>query len=93
MIVGILRLELGIYDSFSLKDKRRAIKSVKDKISHRYNVSVAEVAMLDSMRHGVLGVAMVSNDHNYVQGALDQIVDYVRTMHQADLEDYSIEFA
>lgn len=92
MVVGVLRLELGIYDSFSLKDKRRAVKSVKDKIAHRYNVSVAEVDALDSMRHGVLGVAMVSNDYAYVQGALDQIVDFVRSMHQADLEDYSIEF-
>jgi uncharacterized protein len=92
MHVGILTLELGIYDAFSLKDKRRAIRSVKDKIAHRYNVSVAEVAALDSLRHGVLGVAMVSNDHAYVQGALDQIVDYVRSMRQADLEDYAIEF-
>lgn len=92
MHVGILRLQLGIYGAMSLKDKRRAIKSVKDKIAHRYNVSVAEVEMLDVLRHGVLGVAMVSNDHAYVQGALDQIVDYVRSMHQADLEDYSVEF-
>ena len=93
MHVGILRLELGIYDAFGLKDKRRAIKSVKDRIAHRYNVSVAEVAMLDTLRHGVLGVAMVGNDRAYVQGALDKIVDFVRTMPQADLEDYSIEFA
>lgn len=92
MVIGVLRLEFGIYESFSLKDKRRAIKSIKDRIAHRYNVSVAEVEALDSMRHGVLGVAMVSNDHAYVQGALDQIVDFVKTMHQADLEDYSIEF-
>ena len=92
MIVGILRLDLAVYESFSLKDKRRAIRSVKDRIAHRYNVSVAEVAALDSMRHGVLGVAMVSNSHAYVEGALNQIVDFVKTMHQADLEDYSIEF-
>ena len=92
MIIGVLRLELGVYDAFSLKDKRRAIKSIKDRIAHRYNVSVAEVEALDAMRHGVLGVAMVSNDHAYVEGALSQIVDFVRTMHQADLEDYSIEF-
>lgn len=92
MIIGILRLELGIYDAFSLKDKRRAIKSLKDKIAHRYNVSVAEVGSLDSMRHGTVGVAMVGNDQAYIEGALSQIVDYVREMRQADLEDYEIEF-
>ena len=93
MTIGVLQLEIEVIDAMSLKDKRRAIKSVKDKIAHRYNVSVAEVGSLDSLRHGVLGVAMVSNDHAYVQGALDQIVDYVRSMHQADLERYSIEYA
>ncbi|MEO6437157.1 MAG: DUF503 family protein, partial [Tepidisphaeraceae bacterium] len=43
MIVGILRLDLSIDDAFTLKDKRSAVKSLKDRLSHRFNVSVAEV--------------------------------------------------
>lgn len=92
MIIGTLRLELGLYDAFSLKDKRRAIKSLKDKIAHRFNVSVAEIASLEDMRHGVVGVAMIGNDRAYIEGALSKIVDDVRAMRQADLEEYEIEF-
>lgn len=90
MVIGVLQLELTIGDAMSLKDKRRVVRSVKDRIGHAYNVSVAEVAALDQMRRAVIGVAMVSNDPRYVEGALSKIVDFVRKM-PVDLEDYQIE--
>jgi len=88
MTVGVLTLNLAIFDSRSLKDKRRAIKSVKDRLASRFNVSVAEVDRLDSWQHAVLGVAMVSNDPTHVHGCLDRIVDFVRSSHAVSLIDY-----
>ena len=46
MTVGVLQLELSIGDAMSLKDKRRVIKSLKDRIAHGHNVSIAEVGRL-----------------------------------------------
>jgi uncharacterized protein YlxP (DUF503 family) len=91
MVIGVLQLELSIGDAMSLKDKRRAVKSVKDRIAHGHNVSIAEVGALDEHRRAILGVAMVSNDVRYVQGALDKIVDFVRRVPNVDLTDYQIE--
>jgi len=91
MTIGVLQLELGIQDAMSLKDKRRVIKSLKDRIAHGHNVSIAEVGALDEHRRSVLGVAMVSNDSRYVEGALSKLVDFVRGVPQVDLMDYSIE--
>ena len=91
MVVGVLQLELRIGDAMSLKDKRRVVKSLKDRIAHRHNVSIAEVAALDEHRRAVLGVAMVSNDGRYVEGALSKLVDFVRANPQAELLDYDIE--
>ena len=91
MIIGVLQLELSIGDAMSLKDKRRVVKSVKDRIAHGHNVSVAEVAALDEHRRAVLGVAMVSNDSRYVQGALSKIVDFVRAIRNVDLMDYQMD--
>jgi len=75
----------------SLKDKRRVVKSVKDRIAHGHNVSVAEVGALDEHRRSVLGIAMVSNDSRYVQGALSKIVDFVRAIRNVDLMDYQMD--
>ena len=91
MVVGVLQFELSIPDAMSLKDKRQVVRSIKDRIAHRFNVSVAEVAALDLHRTAIIGVAMVSNDTQYVQGALSKIVDYVQKMGTANLTDYQID--
>ncbi|MGF1634357.1 MAG: DUF503 domain-containing protein [Phycisphaerae bacterium] len=92
MTVGILQVELSIPGSMSLKDKRRVVKSVKDRISHRHNVSIAEVGGLDQWRTAILGVAMVGNDQKYVEGGLQAIVNFLRTQTAAELVDQQIDF-
>jgi uncharacterized protein YlxP (DUF503 family) len=91
MTIGVLQLELGIQDAMSLKDKRRVVKSLKDRIAHGHNVSIAEVGALDHHRRSIIGIAMVSNDSRYVEGALSKLVDFVKTVPQVDLMDYSID--
>jgi uncharacterized protein YlxP (DUF503 family) len=91
MVIGVLQLEINIHDAMSLKDKRRVVKSLKDRLAHGRNISVAEVGALDEHQTAILGVAMVSNDTRYVQGALSKLVDFVRTVPQADLVDYQID--
>ncbi len=92
MTVGVLQIELAIPDSFSLKDKRRVVKSLKDRIAHAHNVSVAEVGALDEHRRSVLGFAMVGNETRYVESALSKLVDLVRTVPQVSLIDYQMDF-
>jgi uncharacterized protein YlxP (DUF503 family) len=91
MTIGVLQIELSVTDAMSLKDKRRVIKSIKDRIAHAHNVSIAEVGALDEHRRSILGMAMVSNDAQYVEGALSKLVDFVRMVPQVNLIDYQIE--
>ncbi len=91
MNVGILSLTLDVGDAMTLKDKRRLVKSLKDRLSHRFNISVAEVGSLDRIRTAELGVAMVSNDVQHVSAALSQVVNYVQNDSELVLEHYSIE--
>jgi uncharacterized protein YlxP (DUF503 family) len=67
------------------------IKSLKDRIAHAHNVSVAEVGALDQHRRSVLGFAMVANDAGYVESALSKLVDFVKTVRSVDLIDYQID--
>lgn len=91
MVVGVLQIELSIPDAFSLKDKRRVVKSLTDRIAHGHNVSVAEVGALDEHRRSILGLAMVGNDSRYVESALSKLVDLVRLTPQVNLIDFKIE--
>lgn len=91
MIIGTLSIKLMTRDARSLKDKRRIIKSLKDRIRNNFNVSVTEINALDSKQHCVLGVAMVGNDRRHINGVLSTIINSLHAFPSAELIDYELE--
>jgi uncharacterized protein YlxP (DUF503 family) len=73
MVVGILQFELLIRGAESLKDKRRVVRSVKDRLHREHLVSVAEVDRQDEMRAAVMGLALVGTDGRHVAQTFDRI--------------------
>ncbi len=74
-----------------MKDKRRAVKSLKDRLGGRHNISIAEVGALDEHRRCEMAAAMVSNDRRFTDSCLSKIVDEVRMHRAIVLTDYEIE--
>lgn len=74
MHVGVLQIELLIRASESLKDKRRVVKSVKDRLHREHQVSVAEVATQDHHRVATLGVSVTAEEAPRCASVLDAIV-------------------
>ena len=91
MIVGTLKLRLIVREARTLKDKRRVVSSIKERIRNAFNVSVAELESLDSRQVAVLGVAFVSNERRFAQEVLGQVVNMVRSHPVAQLLDYELE--
>ena len=83
MVVGVLRVRLGVFEALSLKDKRRIVKSLKDRLGGRHNISIAEIADLDQRQAATLGLAMIANDARFVDSALSKIVDEIRAFGRA----------
>jgi len=71
--VGVITFELRLDESHSLKDKRHFVKSLKDRLRSRFNVSVAEIDYQDSWQRGLIAVAVVSSD----QGNAEQVLQSV----------------
>ena len=90
-LVGLLQVRLAIPGSRNLKDKRRVIKSIKDRLAHQHNVSIAEVDDLDHRQKASLAIAMVSNNGRFTESCLSKIVDRLRVHPEASLVDYQIE--
>lgn len=91
MAVGILNIKLVLRSSHSLKDKRRVLNSLKDRVRQNFNVSFSEMEALDHRQYCVLSAAMVSNNKRYVNGSLSTLVNFVRTFPQVELVDYELE--
>ena len=88
--IGVLRLVLRVPGSRSLKEKRRAVNQVRDRLRSRHSVSVAEVGHLEDHQRAVLVVAMVANDQRFIQSALDGITHEVSTWRSALIDDASV---
>lgn len=73
MIVGALRIVLSLPGNSSLKGKRKVVRSIVDRLRHRYNAAVAEVGDLDAHRQAVLGITVVSNDASHISSMLDTL--------------------
>lgn len=91
MKIGILQVELFISDAQSLKDKRRVVKSLKDRLHREHLVAVAEVDSLDVHKQAVLGLALVSNDASHAQSTLDRIVNELKRNPRFSVSDYQTE--
>ncbi len=91
MIVGLLTLDLHIFESHSLKEKRFVIKSLIDRIKNKFNVSVAEVDANDLWQRSVIGIAFVSNETVMVNKVFEQIKNLVVSIHSVELLDSQME--
>jgi len=91
MIVGVLSVEVSLFEARTLKEKRRTIKSLKDRIRNRFNVSIAEVAFNDQPKRARIGITIVANESRYVHEVLDKIIDVFQRTAQLSLIDYERE--
>jgi uncharacterized protein YlxP (DUF503 family) len=91
-VVGVLNVRLVIRTANTLKDKRRIIKGLKDRIKNSFNVSISETGALDNCQYSKLGIAMVGNDTNYVQSVLSGLINLFHRLTFVELVDYNLEF-
>ncbi len=80
MIVGICEIEVFIPQVSSLKEKRAIIKSLKDKISRRFNVSIAEICYQDKWQRALFGIAKVSSDNV----SIDKVFEFIDKLIDED---------
>ncbi len=77
MIIGLLTLELHLPESTSLKSKRFIIKSLKDRIKNKFNVSIAEVDANDLWQRSVLGATCIANSTKIIHQTLNGVRDVI----------------
>ncbi len=74
----------------SIKEKRRIVKSLKDKLQHKYKLSISEVDLHDSLSFSMIGAAVVSNSKQFGESVLQKAIRFVDLESTGRLHDYSI---
>lgn len=82
---------MRIQDAMSLKDKRRIVRSIKDRLHREHQVSVAEIGANDVWNMALMGLAVVSADGGRARSVLAEIVAKLRAWPDAELADYELD--
>jgi uncharacterized protein YlxP (DUF503 family) len=95
MPIAYLMLELRIEGAHSLKDKRQAVRSLKDRLRNTFNVAVAEVDATDLWQRASIGVVSISDSRDYLAGLMENVERESAKLANnvgAELVDSYIEF-
>jgi uncharacterized protein YlxP (DUF503 family) len=91
MPIGLLTLEIHIPDAHSLKDKRQVIRSLRDRLRHKFNVAVAELDHQDTWQDSVVGVVTLSSTTAHVEKSLQTIFAESERLLGRDLVGHDME--
>jgi uncharacterized protein YlxP (DUF503 family) len=75
MPIAKLTVQISIPHAQSLKDRRQVVRSLKDKLRHGFNVSVAELDDASLWNRATLGVAAISGSSDYLAGQMREVDD------------------
>lgn len=82
-----LTIKMRMLESFSLKDKRMVINSIKGRMRNRYNVSLAEVGDSDNYKIAILSIAMISSDGSYLMKVGEKIIYEIEAEQPVEILD------
>lgn len=90
--IGVLTLEIHVEESHSLKEKRHVVKSLKDRLRERFNVSVAEIDYLDSWQSSVIAAVTVSKDRVHAEQVLQAVEAHAASVLGGALTGTNVEW-
>jgi len=80
MAIATLVVELAIEDAQSLKDRRQVVRSLKDKLRHGFNISVAEMDETPLWNRATIGIAAIHASRDYLEGQLREVEDAINRL-------------
>ena len=91
MVVGTMKISFHIRDNRSLKGKRKIVKSLVDRVKHKFNVAIAEIGSNDKWQWAEIGISAVGNDSRHVDASLNNIAQFIESLYLAEIVDLKTE--
>ncbi len=91
MIVGAAIVEIRIHGSHSLKQRRGVVRSIAQRVSNRFNLSIADVGGQDTWQRAELGLCSAGTDRQRVRSLIETAVSFIEELHLAEIIAVDIE--
>lgn len=83
--IALVSIEFFIHHAVSLKEKRRMVGSVKDRLRARFNAAVAEIGYLDERQRCAMGVVMLANERVAVEREVNAVQRFMQEVRDIEL--------
>lgn len=91
MYVYLLEIKFVIFDAFSLKDKRRTVRSILDYARKNLNISAAEISDLDILNKAHLAFVTISNSNKVARKIIDDLINRFESTYPIEILKKNIE--
>jgi len=92
MYILSAKLTFYISHSESLKDKRKVRRSLIDKTTHKFNLSIAELDTWDVHKTLTIGIAIVTGDFSHGRDVIDEIIRFMEDNADGELTEIEKAF-
>jgi uncharacterized protein YlxP (DUF503 family) len=73
MPIASMTIDLRIAHAQSLKDRRQVVRSLKEKLAHGFNISIAEMDEAVTWQSATIGIVAISASRDYLTGQMEQV--------------------
>ena len=91
MFVAVARIALAIPEAHSPKGKRQVVNKIVERVRGRFNASIAEVDGSELWQRAILGIAVVGNEHGFVQSSVGKVLAFIEELYLAPIVSRAIE--
>ena len=74
MVIGLLLLDLHLPHSRSLKDKRRELNRIRDRVRKKYNAAYAELDFQETWQRSRVGIVTLNSQPSLVEEQLQTVL-------------------
>ena len=93
MHVAVVRIELHIPHSRSLKEKRAAVRPLVEGLRHRFSLSVAEVGYQDKWQRSSVGLAVVSETYGHAEEVVRAVERWVWSRAEVEISSFDVQWS
>lgn len=90
MVVAVCYLELFDRSSSSLKEKRRLLNSLKERLKNRFNICIIEADHQDLWQRSRIAI-ITAGEQAVVDRTLNHVVKFVERMRRFQVLDCTVE--
>jgi len=91
MVVGTGRIIFRLYYCNSLKEKRKIVKSIIQRIKNKFNISIAETGHNDTLSLAEIGFSLTGNDRRKINSQIDKVFSMADSLNLAEIIDTRME--